>query len=120
MPDYAIPHLALYTYTADERTRRLALCSRFVPGEVSQELEDALFWVEEEDELGDQGIVVNPRGGEVEEDLRDRQVRVSLARAARKRRQYPWFEWMLKWGYPPGWVAGKGELAFLRLGSKAD
>jgi len=87
MPDHAIPFLKMYTFDTDEKARRLALMDRFRPGEVSQALLDAVFYTDDEmtsDEM-------------------------QQMEGWRTRRYYPWYQWMLKWGYPPGWTAGRGE-----------
>jgi hypothetical protein len=85
MPDFAVPHLQGYTFTEDERSRRLDLLAAFRPGRVSPALRDALFWVDE--------------------DAEDEEI----AQAANKKRRkdWPWLRWMMRWGYPPGWVAGR-------------
>lgn len=112
IPDYAIPYLAGYTYTAEERNRRLDLLSRFTPGEISEDLKDAIFYIDEEEE-GGEGILINPGGtGGIdgyEEDEGTKQMRIGMMKVRRNRGDWPWLEWMLKWGYPPGWVASKGE-----------
>lgn len=104
MPEFAISHLESYIFTVDERDRRLSLLDQFRPGEISDDLASALFWIEDEEE----GLI-DPRALGEEESPEMRGVRIATLRVQKKRRQYPWFEWMLKWGYPPGWVAGKGE-----------
>lgn len=81
-------HLWMYTFDEDERSRRLGLVDRFRPGKISSELADAIYAVEEDmtpDEMEHMGY-------------------------EKRRRRYPWLNWMMKWGYPPGWIAGKGEL----------
>lgn len=80
-------HLWMYTFDGAERSRRLALVDRYTPGAVSSELADAVFTPEEE---------MDP----------DEAERVAVER---RRRRYPWLKWMMKWGYPPGWVAGRGD-----------
>jgi hypothetical protein len=87
MPDYAIPYLQMYTYTSEERQRRLDLLSDYRPGYVSRDLLDALFYHDEDS---------------TEEDIEQME-------GWRRRRYYPWYQWMMKWGYPPGWVAGRGK-----------
>jgi hypothetical protein len=87
MPDYAIPFLKMYTLDTDEKARRLALVDRFRPGEVSQALLDAVFFTDEEMTSDE----------------------IQQMEGWRNRRYYPWYQWMLKWGYPPGWIAGRGE-----------
>jgi hypothetical protein len=87
MPDYAVPFLQMYTFDYDEKSRRLSLVDRFRPGQVSKALLDAVFYTDDE-----------MSGEEVEQ-----------MDAWRRRRYYPWYQWMMKWGYPPGWIAGRGE-----------
>lgn len=81
-------HLWMYTFDADERARRLSLVDRFKPGQISESLADAIYHVEE--------------GFQTEEEIEQMAVE-------RRRRRYPWLKWMLKWGYPPGWIAGRSE-----------
>lgn len=88
MPEYALPFLQNYTFDAEERERRLDLLNGFRPGYVSEELLDAIFYVDEETTR------------EEEEQIE----------GWRRRGYYPWYQWMMKWGYPPGWIAGKGKL----------
>jgi hypothetical protein len=89
MPEYALPFLQNYTFDAEERERRLDLLNGFRPGYVSEELLDAIFYIDEETTR------------EEEEQIE----------GWRRRGYYPWYQWMMKWGYPPGWIAGRGEPA---------
>ena len=88
MPEYALPYLHMYTFDAEERQRQLSLLDAFRPGHVSRELLDAVFCSDEE----------------------STQEEVEQMEGWRRRRYYPWYQWMMKWGYPPGWIAGKGKL----------
>jgi hypothetical protein len=110
MPESAAPYLASYAYTAAEQDRRLELLSRFTPGQVSEALQDALFYTGDEAADMRGGIIVDPRGED--EDEGSRRVRVAMLKVGRKRGKWPWLDWMLKWGYPPGWVAGKSMCLF--------
>ncbi len=86
MPDHAIPYLPTHSSTIAEKARRLDLADRFRPGWISEELAEAVWWVEDEDD--DEAIE------EIE--------------AKKRRREWPWLCWMMRWGYPPGWIAGRG------------
>lgn len=88
MPDLAIPYLQAYSFTEAERERRLDLLSRFRPGQVSQQLAEAVFWIGEDS---------------TEEEVEEMTVK-------RRKREWPWLRWMMKWGYPSGWIAGRGKL----------
>lgn len=87
VPEYAMAHLWMYTFDEAERARRLDLVDRFRPGQISSTLADAIFAIGED---------MSP--DEIE--------RIGYEK---RRRRYPWLTWMMKWGYPPGWIAGKGE-----------
>jgi hypothetical protein len=78
----------MYTFDAEERERRSSLIDKYRPGYVSRELLDAVFYCDED----------SPKE-EVEQ-----------MEGWRRRRYYPWCQWMMKWGYPPGWIAGRGKL----------
>lgn len=97
-------------FDEEEKQRRLDLVDRFEPGKMSQTLLDAVF---EDDEEGMEQLQqeMQRRGIRDEED---KEVFLSMKGDERERKrlkgEVPWFEWMRKWGYPPGWVAGKGEL----------
>lgn len=49
----------------------------------------------------------------MEESAGQRRVRTAMMAVRKKRGDWPWFEWMLKWGYPPGWVSGKGKFMLI-------
>jgi hypothetical protein len=98
MPRHALPYLQMYTYDAEERERRLDLLNSFRPGYVSDELLDAVFYVDEESTR------------EEEEQIE----------GWRRRGYFPWYQWMMKWGYPPGWIAGKGESAITLTRCRVD
>jgi hypothetical protein len=87
MPEYALPYLQMYTFDAEERERRLSLVDRFRPDHVSRALFDAVFYTDEE-------------------STREEEEQID---GWRRRGYYPWYQWMMKWGYPPGWIAGRGE-----------
>jgi len=89
MPEYALPYLHMYTFDAEEKERRLSLLDRFRPGQVSSDLLDAVFYTDEDSTREE----------------------VEQVEGWRRREYFPWYQWMMKWGYPPGWVAGRGEIA---------
>lgn len=97
MPDYAIPHLEGYMFTEAERTRRLVLLERFRPGRVSTALSNALFWVEDDEDIG---------GAVAAEEVQHMELK-------KRRKEWPWLRWMTRWGYPPGWIAGRSKSRFL-------
>lgn len=72
-----------------DQTRSLELLDRFQPGVVSDDLHRALFARDDDD----------PEDMEMDDEF------------TATRQDYPWFEGMLKWGYPPGWIASKGGFA---------
>lgn len=98
VPEYAMAHLWMYTFDESERHRRLGLVDRFTPGRISSDLADAVLTMEED---------MSPE--EVE--------RMNLEK---RRRRYPWLNWMMKWGYPPGWVAGRGTFVTLGICVEAN
>lgn len=68
-----------------DTARSLELLDLFKPGQVSDELRQALFADEDDDEF------------------------------AATRTDYPWFQGMLMWGYPSGWITSRGELTSIEL-----
>lgn len=133
MPDYARTYLLDYVFDEDERRRRLALIDRFRPGgRISSELADALFWLDDggdDDDQADDGIVFVSGGksgagafrsatemedGEVDEEIQARQEEKDRLAVLKRRGQWPWLIGMLKWGYPPGWVAAKDPIEVVR------
>lgn len=98
MPEYALPYLQMYTFDADDKDRRLALLDRLRPGHVSEELLDAVFYADEESTREE----------------------VEQIEGWRRRGFNPWYQWMMKWGYPPGWVAGRGKPPELPRWREAD
>lgn len=89
MPEYAIAYLPIPSSSVAEKARQLELLDRFRPGHVSEDLAEAVWWI----------------GDEVEDDEEE----IQQIKVRRRRREWPWLWWMLKWGYPPGWLAGRGE-----------
>ncbi|WVQ99293.1 hypothetical protein IAU59_006425 [Kwoniella sp. CBS 9459] len=111
MPDQAVPTLQLYLdmrVTQDEKDRRLDLVDRFVPGMISAQLEDAICFVDIPDGIGNESSDEGVEGVE-EEGPSVRQER-ELADVKRRRKRWDWYEGMMRWGYPPGWVAGKDPI----------
>ena len=90
MPDSARVYLDGYTCTLQDKKRRLALSRDFKPGVVSARLANVVFWVED--------------GDEEEDDEENEAIGIK-----RRRGEYPWLLGIARWGYPPGWIAGKGE-----------
>ena len=91
MPEHAIPYLPAYSRStgAETKARRMQLLDRFQPGRVSEDLAEAVWWIQDEED-------------EDEEERVELEVR-------RRKSQWPWLLGMVRWGYPPGWIAGKGE-----------
>jgi hypothetical protein len=86
-------------YDEEHRARCLDLVKRFIPGVIGAELADAVFW----------------SGNADADDVdlsRDEADELKRLLWQKKRKRWPWLQWMLKWGYPPGWVAGRGQLEF--------
>lgn len=129
MPEKHRPYLDSYVCTADDRQRRLKLAKRFVPGDVSERLKDAVFWVEPRFEGvyedarparrdGSHEIMSEAEQKERREEAQhneEQRWRDSTAwmRVARKRNEMPWYESMMRWGYPPGWVSEGGTFCSL-------
>ncbi|KAK8864293.1 hypothetical protein IAR55_001539 [Kwoniella newhampshirensis] len=101
MPESAIPTLETYLLmrvTSEEKQRRLKLLDRFRPGRISEDLKDAVC------EVG----LVEEDGGELDDaDLLVNQV-------MRRREQWDWVKGIARWGYPPGWIAGKDPIEEVR------
>ena len=97
MPEHAIPYLPAYSQSssAETKVRRMQLLDRFQPGRVSEELAEAVWWILDEED-------------EDEEEREEMEVK-------RQRCQWPWLLAMVRWGYPPGWIAGKGESLPMRV-----
>ena len=91
-----------YIFDSDERERRLELSRRFQPGRISVELVDALFDVDLDAELRQKGIH-DAEDADTYEHYRREEVRVQ-----RKQGKLDWLLRIAHWGYPPGWIAGKG------------
>ncbi|ORY32529.1 hypothetical protein BCR39DRAFT_375744 [Naematelia encephala] len=85
-----------YRFNEDERHRRLELVHRFEPGRVSEKLADAVFYLTDQFAISDLEL----EDGEVSEAT------MAIERDKSQGR-WPWLNYMLKWGYPPGWVAAK-------------
>ena len=90
--------------TPEERDRRLDLAERFIPGKVSRELARAAFWFEGEDD--DRGRGRKLETGEVSWE-EERRVEMDIKM---RRKDWPWLAGIAKWGFPPGWIAGRGEM----------
>lgn len=124
MPDKHRFYLDSYVCTPEDRQRRLKLAKRFTPGNISEKLKDAVFWVEPRFE----GVYEDARTARVdgshdefdettEKERREEMRRVEEERwrettawmnVARKRKDMPWYEGMMRWGYPPGWLSECG------------
>jgi hypothetical protein len=89
-----------YAFSESERARRLELVERFRPGRISDELADAVFY-----SCLYEGEMEEMEEGEVdwlEEEREEMKVK-------RVKGEWPWLWRMLRWGYPPGWVAATGK-----------
>nr|XP_018263176.1 uncharacterized protein I303_04669 [Kwoniella dejecticola CBS 10117]OBR85334.1 hypothetical protein I303_04669 [Kwoniella dejecticola CBS 10117] len=98
MPEHARPALDTYlsmNVTHEEKDRRLELVDKFQAGRISQELEDAICHFDE-DAIEDDSQM----------DLIRQQIEVK-----RRRKRWDWYDRIMRWGYPPGWIAVKGEPA---------
>ena len=104
MPDFAIPYLTSYVVTEDDKQRRQDLLDRLRPGQVSSNLADAVFWVDEIP--GEDANSAEMEDGEVVEDTVSDEV--LEMRVKRNRQAWPWLLGMSRWGYPSGWLAGQG------------
>lgn len=94
------PFLDSYTCTNQDKARRLEL-SNCRPGRPSDSLLDAVFHLDEEDfDLDD-----TDRSGDARRMMDEEKV---WLRVKRKRGEMPWFEGMMVWGYPPGYIAEQG------------
>lgn len=127
MPEKHRPYLDSYVCTPDDRQRRLKLAKRFVPGDVSEKLKDAVFWVEPrfegvyEDTRAARGDAQDEMSEATKKEKRDEVQRIEEERwrettawmnVARKRKEMPWYEGMMRWGYPPGWLSERGKSLF--------
>jgi hypothetical protein len=102
MPASAQVYLDNYVCTEEDRRRRIDLNGQFTHGSISKALLDAHFWVEpeEEDFMGR-----DPDDEQVKAESKRRvEIEVEI-KLKRKRKEYEWLQNMLKWGYPPGWIA---------------
>ncbi|ORX36787.1 hypothetical protein BD324DRAFT_468822 [Kockovaella imperatae] len=112
MPTFAIPYMNSYSVTDEDKIRRLDLVDRFDPGRVSNTLADALFWIDPtllrlpDETPGDKRDLED---GEVSDDFPERD-QVLEIRGMRRRRAWPWINEMVRWGYPPGWIASKDPM----------
>ncbi|WVF71584.1 hypothetical protein IAT40_006392 [Kwoniella sp. CBS 6097] len=109
MPEQAIPTLHLYLdmrITQNEKDRRLELVDQFVPGKISAQLEDAICYIDANDKYSDNASagIENLAQGEQEQLIRLEMEKVEVKR---RRKRWDWYEGMMRWGYPPGWVAGR-------------
>ena len=61
------------------------------------------------------------RGAEPEEAMRmlrkEREIRKEQIEVRRRRGEWPWLGGMLRWGYPPGWIASNGQFSCPRTTS---
>jgi hypothetical protein len=98
--------LDAYIFDEDERERRLTLSRQFTPGSVSDELLDAVYQISDDQivrDLAHRGIT-DEDDAEVYESYRQDEVA-----AQRKLGKHDWLLRIAHWGYPPGWLAVKGE-----------
>jgi hypothetical protein len=91
MPEHAAPYLPSSGSSAQEKARREELLDRYQPGRISEKLAEAVWFVDDDED---------------EEAIEEMKVK-------RRRGEWPWLWGMMKWGYPPGWIAGRSDLAFL-------
>ncbi|RSH83753.1 hypothetical protein EHS25_005368 [Saitozyma podzolica] len=109
VPDSALSFLREYVFTEEERHRRLDLASRFRPGEVTPELAQAVFYIPPaRDEVDADRLGLE----EGEMSLREEE-EVEL-RIRRDKAQWPWLWGMVRWGFPPGWVAARDPMQEIR------
>lgn len=102
MPEWHRPYLDAYVCTPDDRKRRLKRATQLRPNNPSSKLLDAVFFVEPVDE----DEVVNRRDLTPEQSRRFEEE--AFVNVRRRRGEMPWFEQMMRWGYPPGWIAQRG------------
>ncbi|WWC89462.1 uncharacterized protein L201_004386 [Kwoniella dendrophila CBS 6074] len=101
MPEYVKPALNMYLsmkVTQEEKSRRLQLIDQFIPGNISKELEDAICYIDEtalDHSYNHQDVL------DLEDDgyLIREQIEIK-----RRRKRWDWYENIMKWGYPPGWI----------------
>ncbi|WWC70301.1 uncharacterized protein I206_104251 [Kwoniella pini CBS 10737] len=101
MPEYVQPALDMYLtmqVTQEEKNRRLELVDKFQAGSISRELEDAICFIDEDALEGDsEGYLVKE------------QVDIK-----RRRKRWDWYEKIMRWGYPPGWITTKDPMQEVR------
>jgi hypothetical protein len=103
MPECHRLYLDSYVCTSDDRKRRLKRASQLRPNNLSSKLLDAIFFVEpaDPDEVVDRNGLTPEQYRRFKED--------AYVNVRRRRGEMPWFEQMMRWGYPPGWIAQRGE-----------
>ncbi|OCF36742.1 hypothetical protein I316_01338 [Kwoniella heveanensis BCC8398] len=113
MPEQAIPALQLYLdlrVTQDEKDRRLELVDRFVPGKISAQLEDAICFVVEENDMALDHYGADMGDPIAQEEVQLMKIEREKIEMKRRRKRWDWYEGMMRWGYPIGWVAGRDPI----------
>ncbi|WVQ83194.1 hypothetical protein IAT38_005333 [Cryptococcus sp. DSM 104549] len=107
-PASSLPALERYFTsrpTQAEVDRRLELLERLRPGMISEELEDAVCWVDPTEDV-EEGVEEGQMGRKSEE-----REKVELMR---RRMQWPWLWGIANWGYPPGWFTSRSPKEVIR------
>ncbi|WVR07151.1 hypothetical protein IAU60_004192 [Kwoniella sp. DSM 27419] len=109
MPEHAVPSLELYLsmrVTDAERDRRLELVDLFQPGSISPDLAQAVTFVDSDvDELEDLGTAGMEDGNWLDKQH---------ALVKRRTRRWDWYDKIMHWGYPPGWVTGRDPVKVIK------
>ncbi|WVQ67805.1 uncharacterized protein L199_006010 [Kwoniella botswanensis] len=103
MPEYVQPALDMYfsmKVTEEERLRRLELLDQFgLPtGTLSEVLQGAICFIPPDDDI--YGDVQGEEGYLIREKME----------VKRRRKRWDWYDGMMRWGYPPGWIATKDPI----------
>ncbi|WVW83762.1 hypothetical protein I302_105783 [Kwoniella bestiolae CBS 10118] len=102
MPEYIQPALDMYwsmNVTLEEMQRRSELVDQFgLPsGRISEELQEAICFVPEDQDGEGEGYLMREK-----------------MEVKRRRKRWDWYEGIMMWGYPPGWIAGKDPVQEIR------
>ncbi|WRT66237.1 uncharacterized protein IL334_003190 [Kwoniella shivajii] len=88
--------------TEEEKSRRLELVHSFVAGQISSQLEEAICFI---DETNVDSQVEESMDQDEYLDLLKDQMDVK-----RRRKRWDWYERIMRWGYPPGWITAKDPI----------
>ncbi|OCF60468.1 hypothetical protein L486_00101 [Kwoniella mangroviensis CBS 10435] len=103
MPEYVQPAFDMYLsmkVTEEEKLRRLELLDQFgLPtGTLSEILQDAISFIPPDDDIYEEGQ--EEEGYLIREKME----------VKRRRKRWDWYDGMMRWGYPPGWITAKDPI----------